>query len=211
MEQLDTILIVDDSHLHNAMLNDILAPHYRVMITDNGSKALHIASTQRINMVLLDIMMPGIDGFAVCHSLKNIPALAEIPILFISALSNTSDIVHAFKTGGADYITKPYQAEEVLARIGVHLRLQRSKAEVQSLLSQTMNGVIEIINDLLTSKYPVLVRHVNQMRLTAEKMMQLLSIGRHHPQSTYSSSKITARSIGYHRSGSVHSEHAHYV
>ncbi|WP_308634596.1 response regulator [Paenibacillus silvisoli] len=152
MLQPETILIVDDSQLNNAMLSDILSPHYRVIIANNGSSALHIASLERINMVLLDIMMPGIDGYAVCHSLKSIPALAEIPILFISALSTTSDIVHAFKTGGADYFTKPYQAEEVQARVGVHLRLQRSKAEIQTLLTQSMNGVIAIITDLLTSQ-----------------------------------------------------------
>ncbi len=91
----------------------------------NGRLALQAAKSKKPDLILLDITMPEIDGYEVCRRLKQDPELREIPVLFISALSQTAEKVQAFKVGGVDFITKPFQFEEVKARVETHLKLHR--------------------------------------------------------------------------------------
>jgi len=126
------ILIVDDVHANLKILGSLLESEgYKVRPVTNGKLALQVAEKEKPDLILLDIMMPGMDGFEVCRVLKANPNLWDVPVIFISALNETKDIVKALTSGGVDYITKPFQAEEVRARVATHLQLYRQKKELQ--------------------------------------------------------------------------------
>lgn len=121
----DDILVVDDTRENLRLLVRMLAESgYKVRPTASGSMALTAAQISPPDLVLLDIMMPEMDGFAVCEQLKSDPLTRDIPVIFISALDETVNIVRAFAVGGVDYITKPFQNEEVLARVKTHLTIR---------------------------------------------------------------------------------------
>ena len=173
----ETILIVDDMPDNLALLSDILKNYYKIKVANSGEKALRIMAAEKLpDMLLLDIMMPGMDGFAVCHKLKKNPLMKEVPIIFISALTDTDDIVMAFNEGGMDYITKPFQFAEVLARVNVQMELKRSKTELQALLSKTLTGSIQVMVDLLTLSKPMLVEQSNRIRRYARELMSKIPI-----------------------------------
>ena len=119
------ILIIDDSHEAIDVLGATLPKEYKRQIALSGESALELLnSTLHLpDLILLDVMMPGMSGFEVCEYLKSHKRFAKIPIIFISALSETFDKVKAFQLGGVDYITKPFQREEVIARTDTHLKL----------------------------------------------------------------------------------------
>jgi len=120
-----SILIVDDVADNLRLLSQILLQQqYRVRAVSNGEQALTAAAMDPPDLILLDIMMPGLDGYAVCERLKANVVTQDIPIIFISALNEPLDKVKAFAIGGVDYITKPFQFEEVLARVKTHLALR---------------------------------------------------------------------------------------
>jgi signal transduction histidine kinase len=126
------ILIVDDFPLNLQVLGAILeAEGYNVRPVPNGRLALRVAGKEKPDLILLDIMMPEMDGFEVCRQLKENQDLRDIPVIFISALNNTSDIVRALKSGGVDYITKPFQIKEVTARVSTHLQIQQQRREIE--------------------------------------------------------------------------------
>lgn len=125
------ILIVDDTPDNLRLLSQILTERgYRVRVATSGRRALETAVLAPPGLILLDIKMPGLDGFATCEALKAARATAEIPVLFISALDDVADKVRAFAAGGLDYITKPFQPEEVIARVETHLALHELQQEL---------------------------------------------------------------------------------
>ncbi len=116
------ILIVDDEILNIEIIHETLVDYgFYLMTAQNGVDALIIAREGQPDLILLDIMMPGMDGFAVCAQLKSEPATRNIPIIFLSALIETEQKLRAFKLGGVDYITKPFEPREVMARVMLHL------------------------------------------------------------------------------------------
>ncbi|MEM9451650.1 MAG: response regulator [Cyanobacteria bacterium P01_E01_bin.6] len=120
-----TILVVDDTPENVLPLTKILtAQGYEVSRSMNGPNALKSAQEVSPDLILLDIQMPGIDGYEICQRLKSIPLVQDIPILFVSAGDGIVDKVKAFKVGGADYVTKPLQIEEVLARIHYQFKIR---------------------------------------------------------------------------------------
>jgi len=128
----ESILIVDDTAANLKLLSQILAEQgYAVRAATSGARALESARVTPPHLVLLDIRMPEMDGFEVCTRLKADAQTREIPVLFISALDDVQDKVRGFSVGGIDYITKPFQAEEVLARVGAHLALRRLKRQLE--------------------------------------------------------------------------------
>ena len=130
--QRDTIMVVDDTPENLVLLSRILQPEgYKVMTLPDGKRALEAVHARRPDLILLDIMMPGMDGFQVCSVLKADPSTAAIPIIFISALSEPLDKVKAFDAGAVDYITKPFNVMEVKARVGVHLDLSFLQKELE--------------------------------------------------------------------------------
>jgi sigma-B regulation protein RsbU (phosphoserine phosphatase) len=128
----DSILIVDDTAANLKLLSQILGEQgYAVRAVASGARALESAAATPPQMVLLDIRMPEMDGFEVCRRLKADPQTREIPVLFISALDDVQDKLRGFSVGGIDYITKPFQVQEVLARVGAHLELRRLERKLQ--------------------------------------------------------------------------------
>ncbi|MCB9135941.1 MAG: response regulator [Anaerolineales bacterium] len=126
------ILVVDDTPANLRLLAGMLTEnHYKVRPVPNGMLALGAAKAAPPDLILLDINMPGMNGYEVCKALKSEEATRDIPIIFISALDEVTDKVKAFEVGGVDYVTKPFQFEEVMARIETHLTLRwlRQKLE----------------------------------------------------------------------------------
>ena len=118
------ILIVDDNPANLDLLGSLLRERaYKVRISLSGRQALEASRRRPPDLILLDITMPELDGYETCQAFKADPALASVPVIFVSALDDPLDKVKAFTTGGADYITKPFQAEEVLARVNHHLQI----------------------------------------------------------------------------------------
>ncbi|HNT26374.1 MAG TPA: hybrid sensor histidine kinase/response regulator [Anaerolineales bacterium] len=126
------ILIVDDTPMNQRLLSHVLTQNgYKTRIAGTGKQALEAVRQAHPDLVLLDIMMPEMTGYDVCEQLKADPATHSIPVVFLSALDATEDKVRAFTVGGVDYITKPFQIEEVLARVETHLSLQALRRQLQ--------------------------------------------------------------------------------
>ena len=137
-----TILIVDDIPTNLQVLTLMLKEQgYQVRNALNGAMALMVCDREPPDLIILDIMMPQMNGYQLCQQLKNSPMTAAIPIIFISALDRTSDKIMGFQVGGADYITKPFQAEEVLVRVKYQLLLQdmQDQLQQQNLLLEKQN------------------------------------------------------------------------
>jgi len=126
------ILIVDDNTYNIQVLGNILRENdYRTAVAQDGFEALNFLEKKMPDLLLLDIMMPQMDGYEVCERIKQDPEKAELPIIFISVHTDTAEKVKAFRAGAVDYITKPFQQEEILARIRVQLQLQETKKELR--------------------------------------------------------------------------------
>ncbi|MCP4108419.1 MAG: response regulator [Desulfobacteraceae bacterium] len=126
------ILIVDDNHTNRALLFNYLNNlSFTVLIAENGEAALALVKENLPDIILLDIIMPGIDGFETCRRLKQNNESKDIPVLFVSSLSEHVEKIKGFKVGGLDYITKPFQREEVLARVTTHLKLFKLKKKLE--------------------------------------------------------------------------------
>jgi PleD family two-component response regulator len=131
------ILIVDDTPANLNVLSAILGKRgYRVRPAINGALALKAAQKAAPDLILLDVQMPGMDGYEVCRQLKGDAQTRAIPVIFISALDDVLDKVEAFQAGGVDYITKPFQIEEVLARVENQLALHQQREEIAMLLAR---------------------------------------------------------------------------
>jgi len=117
------ILIVDDSPGNIQILSAILQGDYEIFFATSGARALDLATDREVDLILLDIMMPEMDGFEVCRRLKAQEETRDVPVIFISALDDPADKVRAFDVGGVDYVAKPFQSEEVKARVRAHLAL----------------------------------------------------------------------------------------
>jgi len=122
------ILAVDDEASNLQLLRQILQDHYRLRFAKDGVRALELAREERPSLVLLDVMMPGMSGYEVCAALKADPALASIPVIFVTALNDTDDELEGFEAGAVDYITKPVSPPIVRARVRNHLSLVRMEA-----------------------------------------------------------------------------------
>ncbi|MFP4455732.1 MAG: response regulator [Desulfonatronovibrio sp.] len=128
----ELIMIVDDTPDNLGLLSEILHTRgYAVSAFPSGKMALNAASQNPPDLVLLDIMMPEMDGFQVCRQLKSIEHLQDIPVIFLSALEDASNKIKAFSQGGVDYVTKPFHEEEVLARVEAQLRIRSLQRRLQ--------------------------------------------------------------------------------
>jgi adenylate cyclase len=131
--QRPTILIVDDTPANVQVLGDVLETQYRTKAATSGERALRIASAEEPpDLILLDVMMPGMSGHEVCQRLKADARTAHIPVIFVTAMSEVNDETHGLELGAVDYITKPVSAPIVLARVHTHLALARKTRELES-------------------------------------------------------------------------------
>ena len=156
----ESILLVDDNPTNLQVLFQTLdGVGCKLLIAKNGEMALSIADKARPDLILLDIMMPDIDGYEVCRQLKSDPATADIPVIFLSALGDTQDKVKGLQLGAVDYITKPFQPDEVIARVNTHLTIHRLKREVSSRkdqLEHELKVVSEVQQKLLPKQLPAI-------------------------------------------------------
>ena len=154
------ILIVDDTEANIKLLSHVLRDSgFSPIVAFNGTDALDLIKARRPDLVLLDIMMPDMTGYEVCKIVNEDDALKSTPIIFLSALSETSDKVEGFEVGGVDYITKPYQKDEVLARIRTHLFLNKLQKEREERIDILRNRELELRE--LNEKKDQLVRIVS--------------------------------------------------
>ncbi|MEM8810944.1 MAG: response regulator, partial [Cyanobacteria bacterium P01_G01_bin.38] len=138
------ILVVDDVPANLEFLSTVLTQQgYKVRSVLSGPTALKVAEAAQPDLILLDIKMPEMDGYQVCRSLKANPLTQTIPIIFLSALDQTKDKVKAFTVGGIDYIPKPFQAEELLARVNNQLNLRGAQRQIQQLNAELEQRVIQ--------------------------------------------------------------------
>ncbi|HPN37357.1 MAG TPA: hybrid sensor histidine kinase/response regulator [Melioribacteraceae bacterium] len=146
------VLIVDDVPANLKVLSDILRDEgYKIRPVTSGIQALQVAEKVLPDVVLLDIMMPEMDGIETCKLLKANPVLADIPVIFISALSESESIVNALNVGGVDYITKPFKIEEVKARVSTHIKINLQRKELEELISVRNKFVSVLAHDLRNS------------------------------------------------------------
>lgn len=132
-----TILVVDDISDNLDLLVEILKPHYKVKAANNGQRALHIAGSDKPpDLILLDVMMPVMDGLEVCEKLKTNEATRDIPVIFVTAMGESSDEEKGLALGAVDYITKPIRAPIVLARIKNHLALRETRRQLSRFLDK---------------------------------------------------------------------------
>jgi two-component system, sensor histidine kinase and response regulator len=166
------ILIVDDTTANLNVLSTMLSQRgYRVRAAINGDMALKSARKTPPDLILLDIQMPGMSGYEVCTQLKSDDRTSHIPIIFISALDAVSDKVKAFQVGGVDYISKPFQLEEVLARVQNQLTLYRQRQEIEMLrekdrlyfeeLSRTKDHFVSMASHDLKNPLSVVMGYVS--------------------------------------------------
>ena len=132
----DTILIVDDTPANLSVLAECLSTAgYSLMVAEDGEEAISQTRLSRPSLILLDVMMPGIDGFETCRRFKASADTRDIPVIFMTALADTTEKVRAFNAGAVDYITKPIQHAEALARISTHLTLCQLRRELEKELA----------------------------------------------------------------------------
>jgi two-component system sensor histidine kinase/response regulator len=140
-----SILIVDDEPANLSLLSDLLSGRgFKVRAVLNGARALAAAQASPPDLILLDVMMPGMNGYEVCEKLKADERTRNIPVLFLSALSDTANKVKAFAAGGLDYITKPFQVEEVLARVETQMTLRRLRRELEAANAELTRHIDDI-------------------------------------------------------------------
>ncbi|WP_059000612.1 hybrid sensor histidine kinase/response regulator [Leptolyngbya sp. NIES-2104] len=144
------ILIVDDNATNAQVLVEVLA-RYNTLVAKSGEEALSQLETVSPDLILLDVVMPGMDGFEICDRIQSNPKTQDIPIIFMSALSNVEDIAKGLYLGAVDYITKPFQQTEVIARVQIHLKLRQQTRQLKNLNDQLEQQVAERTEQLSRS------------------------------------------------------------
>ncbi|PHV51506.1 two-component system response regulator [Janthinobacterium sp. BJB301] len=166
------VLIVEDTPASLKLLSDLLGgAGYAVRQAPNGELALWTAQARPPELILLDVRMPGLDGFEVCRRLKEIPSLRQVPVIFLSAQYDTDDKVRGFALGAVDFIAKPFQAEEILARTDAHVRLARAQLQLAQERANLERRVAERTAEL-EQVASTLAREV-QIRRANEELLRL--------------------------------------
>jgi sigma-B regulation protein RsbU (phosphoserine phosphatase) len=163
----ESILLVDDNPTNLQVLFQTLdGVGCKLLVAKNGEMALSITEKARPDLILLDIMMPGIDGYEVCRQLKSEAGTADIPVIFLSALGDTEDKVKGLQLGAVDYITKPFQPDEVIARVNTHLTIHRLKSEVESRKDQ-LEHELKVVSEVQQKLLPKELPAINGFKLAA--------------------------------------------
>jgi two-component system, sensor histidine kinase and response regulator len=173
----ENILIVDDTPENLHVLTRLLADAgYRPRPAPSGAVALRAAQVEAPDLVLLDIRMPEMDGYEVCRRLKADPVLRSVPVLFLSALTDTDVKLQAFTVGGVDYVTKPFQVEEIKARVEAHLRLRRLQRQLETANRELAGANAELckLESLRDSLFHMLVHDMRSPLTVVSAALQLL-------------------------------------
>ena len=173
-----TILIVDDTPNNLQILFSYLeGAGFKVLLAEDSASAIQIAQSQHPDLILLDVLMPEVDGFVTCSRLKSQAATKDIPVIFLTALSDTINKVKGFKLGGVDYITKPIEQEEVLVRIQTHLNLRnmsRALASQNQELKQALD--FKALVKRITDKIRDSLDENNCLRVATEELATVLNL-----------------------------------
>lgn len=188
------ILIVDDTPANLRLLSHVLNKKgYNHIEASNGKEAVELAKEHEPDLILLDIMMPDMDGYQVIKKIKSDQLIQDIPIIFLSSLTDTDDKIEAFKSGGVDYITKPFQKEETLARINTHLKIRSLQKQLNerikvlrqreielSRLNQKKDDLVRMVSHDIKNPLTGIIGLVKLMResdkISAEEQKQMLSV-----------------------------------
>lgn len=172
------VLIVDDTKMNVDVLVEALCEDYEISVALDGKTALEVIEQERPDLILLDIMMPEMSGYDVCRELKNNGNFKDIPVIFLTAMSDISFKTKAFEMGGVDYITKPFEIKEVKARVFTHLSLSRAKKEKElqnKILEEKVyertkellllqDGTIEVVASLAEYRDPETGGHITRTK-----------------------------------------------
>lgn len=143
------VLIVDDRPDNLAVFVDVLSrAGFRVLVAEDGEAAIERAAYADPDVIFLDVMLPGLDGYETCRRLKRMEALKDVPIIMVSALSDTTDRLRGFAAGSIDYVSKPFRAEEILARAVVHADLTRARRQVRRAREALAGAPGDVTDDL---------------------------------------------------------------
>ena len=172
-----SIMAVDDNPANLKLLEDMLRQHgYEVQSFPRGRLALAAAEEEPPELILLDINMPEMNGYEVCEQLKQNADLAGVPVIFLSALNAIEDKVKGFQSGGVDYISKPFQLEEVQARVRTHIKLRRAQEAEHDLLEKTLGGAVETLWGLVQLTSPVLAQRSRAVREIVRRIAKRMAI-----------------------------------
>ena len=177
------ILIVDDIPANLAVAVEYLeGSNFQVMVAQDGEEGIERAQLVRPDLILLDIMMPGIDGFETCRRLKAIESTRDIPVIFMTAMADLADKVAAFAAGGVDYVTKPFQVEELLARITTHLTLRAQQRQLITRNAQLHASELRYRRLFETSKDGLLLINLESGKITDVNLavVNMLGYSRDH-------------------------------
>ena len=162
------ILVVDDVEANRLILKDIIMEMgYQPVLVESGAQALKMVQRMRPQLIILDIAMPEMDGYEVCQKLKKRPETKEIPIIFVSAFDEPEDIVKGFSLGGADYITKPFVAEVVKVRVGMHLKLYEANCRMAEMNRQLQVSISEQLKQMEIERRSILYALIRVARENA--------------------------------------------
>jgi DNA-binding response OmpR family regulator len=176
-----TILIVDDEPINIDLLRETLKSKYRLIIATRGEQAYTLAVSKKPDLILMDVMMPGMDGFETCEKIKENPETSHIPVVFVTALNEVEDKSVGYEMGGSDYITKPFEMADVLTCIETHLNVIQLAKRVKELekndsndsqtfrfikkmneLTSAVSSNAQIIKLFWSSIEPIIKKHANE-------------------------------------------------
>jgi CheY-like chemotaxis protein len=171
------VMVVDDNPENLKLLEEMLREDgYDVRSFPRGRLALAAAEQEPPDLVLLDINMPEMNGYEVCEQLKSKPHLSGIPVVFLSALNAVEDKIKGFRVGGVDYISKPFQLEEVRARVETHVQLRRAQQAEHELLERTLGGAVGVLWELVQLTSPLVAIRSRAIRDIVRWMVKRLEI-----------------------------------
>ncbi|MDD2852391.1 MAG: response regulator [Desulfuromonadaceae bacterium] len=166
------ILAVDDDVNNLAVVRDCLTGfNYTVLMAEDGESAVSRADYARPDLILLDIMMPGIDGYETCRQLKQQESTSDIPVIFMSALAETGHKVHGLEAGAVDYVTKPFQREELLARVGVHLKIRDLNRRLKE-ANELLEARVEARTEDLSTTNRMLEDEIAERQVAQEQLQE---------------------------------------
>jgi DNA-binding response OmpR family regulator len=161
-----TILIVDDEPINIDLLRETLKSKYRLIIATRGEQAYSLAVSKKPDLILMDVMMPGMDGFETCEKIKDNPETSHIPVVFVTALNEVEDKSVGYEMGGTDYITKPFEMSDVLTCIETHLNVIKLAKRVKELEK----------NDSDDSQSAVFMKKMNNLISSVSSNAQLIKL-----------------------------------
>ncbi len=147
MTPLPTILVADDTATNLELVDSILGSDYEILVATDGQEAIELALAELPDLILMDVVMPGMDGYEACRHLKADDCTSHIPVLFLTALADMDALVKGFEAGGVDFVTKPFRPEELQARVRTHIALKQAR-DLEAALRKELEASLAEIKQL---------------------------------------------------------------